>query len=165
MQASRRPKLKLLIVDDDPHTRALLTEALEVSGASVRASASAGEARRTLASWHPDLMISDVGMPRESGYELIRRVRRLPAEQGGRTPAIACTGYAREEDRARAMHAGFDAVVSKPVDLGVLVATIVHVAGVRESGSGAATGAPLAGDAGSDECSGAAPRPGCAPDS
>ena len=128
--------LKLLIVDDDPHTRELLCDALEICGARVRTSATAGEARRTLAAWHPDLVISDLGMPREDGFELIRRVRDLPAEQGGSTPAIACTGYARDEDRRRAMHAGFDAVVAKPVDLDVLVETIAHVAGVRGSDSG-----------------------------
>ncbi|HTL76435.1 MAG TPA: response regulator [Casimicrobiaceae bacterium] len=127
-------RLKLLIVDDDPATRALLTEALETRGACVRASASAGEARQTLVVWHPDLVISDLGMPRENGYELIRRVRGLPADKGGATPAIACTGYARAEDRARAIGAGFDAVVPKPVDLDLLVDTIAHVAGVRDAG-------------------------------
>lgn len=120
-------KLKLLIVDDDPTTRALLAEALETRGACVRASASAREARQTLVVWHPDLMISDVCMPRENGYDLIRRVRGLPADKGGTTPAIACTGYARDEDRARAMDAGFDAVVPKPVDLELLVRTIGDV--------------------------------------
>src|SRR5436309_6433823 len=127
--------LKLLIVDDDPNTRALLAEVLQVFGADVRASSNASEAQQTLLAWHPDLMISDVGMPRGNGYDLIRRVRHLPADAGGRTPAIACTGYTRAEDRARAMHAGFDAVVPKPVDLDELVDTIVHVAGVREPGS------------------------------
>jgi CheY-like chemotaxis protein len=122
-----RSDLKLLIVDDDPTTRALLSEALEGRGACVRASASAGEAQRAIMVWHPDLVISDVGMPRESGYDLIRRVRGLPAEAGGRTPAIACTGYARAEDRARAMNAGFDAVVAKPVDLELLVDTIADI--------------------------------------
>jgi CheY-like chemotaxis protein len=135
-----RSNLKLLIVDDDPNTRALLAEALECRGARVRASASASEAQQALAAWHPDLVISDVGMPRENGYELIRRVRGLPAEAGGRTPAIACTVYARAEDRARAMGAGFDAVVPKPVDLDVLVDTIAHVAGLRGAGSGGTAG-------------------------
>jgi CheY-like chemotaxis protein len=166
MRTLPRANLKLLIVDDDPNTRTLLSEALEGCGARVRASASAGEARQALVVWHPDLMISDVGMPRENGYELIRRVRGLPASEGGRTPAIACTGYARAEDRVRAISAGFDAVVAKPVDLDVLVDTIAdmvphacgpaaapppngnatsasgrpgdaHVAGVREPGAAA----------------------------
>jgi CheY-like chemotaxis protein len=141
MRTLPRSNLKLLIVDDDPNTRTLLSEALEGRGADVRASASAREARQTLVLWHPDLMISDVGMPRENGYDLIRRVRDLPPSEGGRIPAIACTGYARAEDRARAMDAGFDAVVAKPVDLDLLVETIVHVAGVREPGAGGEAGA------------------------
>jgi hypothetical protein len=135
MHALPRSNLKLLIVDDDPNTRSLLSEALEGRGADVRASASAREAQQTLVLWHPDLMISDVGMPRENGYDLIRRVRDLPPSEGGRIPAIACTGYARAEDRARAMDAGFDAVVAKPIDLDLLVETIAHVAGVREPGA------------------------------
>ncbi len=122
-----RSDLKLLIVDDDPNTRALLSDALEGRGACVRSSASAGEAQRTIMVWHPDLVISDVGMPSESGSDLIRKVRDLPAEAGGRTPAIACTGYARAEDRARAMNAGFDAVVAKPVDFELLVDTIADI--------------------------------------
>ena len=126
--------LKLLVVDDDPNTRELLCDALEIRGACVRASATANEAQRLLAAWHPDLMISDIGMPSVDGYELIRRVRHLPADQGGATPAIACTGHTRAEDRARAMYAGYDAVVAKPVDLDVLIDTIAHVAGVRGGG-------------------------------
>jgi CheY-like chemotaxis protein len=126
--------LKLLVVDDDRNTRELLCDALEIRGACVRASATANEAQQLLAAWHPDLMISDIGMPCVDGYELIRRVRHLPADQGGTTPAIACTGHARAEDRARAMYAGYDAVVAKPVDLDVLIDTIVHVAGVRGGG-------------------------------
>ena len=137
-------RLKLLVVDDDPNTRELLRDALEVRGASVRASATASEAQRLLAAWHPDLMISDIGMPCVDGYELIRRVRHLPAAQGGTTPAIACTGHARAEDRARAMYAGYDAVVAKPVDLDVLIDTIAHVAGVR-GGVSDDEGAPAGG--------------------
>lgn len=146
MPSLPRANLKLLIVDDDPMTRALLCEALETCGARVRTSSSAREARQTLAAWHPDLVISDVGMPRENGYELIRRLRDLPRDKGGGTPAIACTGYARAEDRARAIDAGFDAVVPKPVDLDLLVRTIAHVAGVREPGSGADCAGALSAD-------------------
>ena len=130
--------IKLLIVDDDPATRELLGEALETRGASVRVSADGGDAQRMFTTWHPDLVISDLGMPCIDGYELIRRVRRLAPDQGGRTPAIACTSYSGARDRARAMHAGFDAVVSKPVDLDVLVDTIAHVRGARGFGSAGA---------------------------
>jgi CheY-like chemotaxis protein len=153
--------LRLLVVDDDPNTRALLGEALEISGANVKVSSSAQEARQTIASWHPDLMISDLGMPREDGYELIRRVRGLAPEEGGTTPAIACTGYTRNEDRARALDAGFDAVVTKPVNLDLLLATIAHVAGVREFGSAGGVNALPA----SDASAAAVARPRSAPDS
>ena len=151
--------LKLLIVDDDPHTRELLSEALEVRGADVLVRETAHDARSALATWHPDLVISDLAMPREDGYEFIRRVRHLPPEQGGRVPAIACTGNARAEDRTRAMRAGFDAVVAKPVDIDALVDTILHVAGVRGVGS-AAVDCPLAagGGAGPEGGLGARPR-------
>src|SRR5437867_13228529 len=91
--------LKLLIVDDDPNTRALLAEALQVFGADVRASSNASEAQQTLLAWHPDLLISLVGMPRPHGYELFRRVRHLPADARRRTPAVAGTGYTRADDR------------------------------------------------------------------
>ena len=130
-----RADFKLLIVDDDTNTRELLSEVLKACGARVRAAASAPEARHALATWHPDLVISDVGMEREDGYELIRRVRHLPATEGGAIPAIACTGYDRVKDRLRAIQAGFDAVVPKPIDVDLLVETIVHVAGVRVPGS------------------------------
>jgi CheY-like chemotaxis protein len=144
MRALPNTHLKLLVVDDDANTRQLLSEALEICGAKVRVSASAREAQHTLATWHPDLVISDIGMPREDGYELIRRVRHLPPDEGGKTPAIACTGYTRAEDRERAMHAGFDAVVGKPVDIDVLLDTIVHVTGVRGLGPEGGDGGPPA---------------------
>ena len=162
MQTLPRANLKVLIVDDDPTTRLLLREALEGRGARVRASASACEAERALAAWQPDVMISDVGMPRENGYDLIRHVRHLPPEQGGRTPAIACTGYAGAENRARAMHAGFDELVPKPVDLENLIATIAHVAGVRETGSASGDEGPALPD--SSAAGGPPPRTS-APDS
>ena len=155
--------LNLLIVDDDPNTRSVLAEVLEVRGARVRALASASEARKTLAAWHPDLVISDVGMPHENGYELIRRMRHLPARQGGRTPAIACTGYARPEDRVRAMHAGFDAVVTKPVNLDELLQAIVQVAGVR--GPVAVDDADAAPDVGAPEAAEPGEARRSAPDS
>ena len=145
MPPHAEPPIKLLIVDDDPATRELLGEALEDRGASVRTSADGAEAQRTFATWHPDLVISDLGMPCIDGYELIRRVRRLAPEQGGSTPAIACTSYSRAEDRERAIHAGYDAVICKPVDLDLLVNTIAHVAGAR--GFGSAGNVPEAGTA------------------
>jgi len=70
----------------------------------------------------PDLLISDIGMPGEDGYELIRRVRELPAESGGKVPAIALTAYARVEDRMQALRAGYQMHVPKPVEMAELVA-------------------------------------------
>ena len=70
----------------------------------------------------PNLLISDIGMPEEDGYDLIRRVRALPEEKGGRVPAIALTAYARVEDRMQALRAGYQMHVPKPVEMAELVA-------------------------------------------
>ena len=83
---------------------------------------SAAEALEAIVADIPDLLISDIGMPGEDGYELIRRVRELPAENGGRVPAIALTAYARAEDRMQALRAGYQMHVPKPVELAELVA-------------------------------------------
>ena|SRR5882672_9812256 len=164
MRALPKAELKLLVVDDDANTRQLLSEVLEGCGAQVRVSATASEARRTLAAWHPDLVISDLAMPREDGYELIRRVRDLSPAEGGRTPAIACTGCTDAEDRERAMHAGFDAFVAKPIDIDLLVETIVQVTGVRGS-RGVGPGVPSAAPGVGAPASRAEGRERSAPDS
>jgi CheY-like chemotaxis protein len=74
-------------------------------------------------------MVSDIGMPQMDGYDLIRAVRSLPAEQGGRTPAVALTAFARSEDRTRAMMAGYQVHISKPVEPQELIATVASLAG------------------------------------
>jgi len=127
-------KLKLLVVDDDPNTRALLQDALEIRGAEVLASASVREAADALRTWQPDLLISDIGMPVDDGYELIRRLRDAPTAPGRRTPVIACTSHAAADDRERALNAGFDALIAKPIDLDLLMDTIVHFTTVGASG-------------------------------
>jgi PAS domain S-box-containing protein len=114
--------LRVLIVDDDPDTRELLKAGLGRCGAEVVTAATAGEALEAIAADPPDLLISDIGMPGEDGYELIRKVRALPTERGGRVPAVALTAYARTEDRLRALRAGYQMHVSKPVELAELVA-------------------------------------------
>ncbi len=119
--------LRVLFVDDDPNTREMLQEALTRGGAQVEAAASAGEAVDKLRQWLPDVVVSDIGMPDEDGYDLMRRVRALPPEQGGRTPAVALTGYARERDRTLALDAGYQAFTPKPVDLNELFAIIARV--------------------------------------
>lgn len=119
-------KLRLLLVDDDPCTLMLLRDALEMLGASVHVSANAREAVQALDAFRPHVLISDIGMPVEDGYQLIGRVRS--GEQAGRrTPAIACTGHTGPADRGRALGAGFDMLVAKPVDLGVLCDAIAHL--------------------------------------
>jgi CheY-like chemotaxis protein len=77
----------------------------------------------------PDVIVSDIGMPNKDGYEFIREVRALPPEEGGKTPAIALTAYARSEDRTRAMMAGFQVHISKPIEPTELIATVGNVAG------------------------------------
>jgi PAS domain S-box-containing protein len=114
--------LRVLAVDDEPDTRELLKMGLGQCGAKVTTVGSVAEALEAIVADVPDLLISDIGMPEEDGYELIRRVRELPPESGGRVPAIALTAYARVEDRMQALRAGYQMHVPKPVELAELVA-------------------------------------------
>ncbi|HWT01816.1 MAG TPA: ATP-binding protein, partial [Pyrinomonadaceae bacterium] len=114
--------VRVLVVDDEPDTRDLLKAGLGQCGAEVTAAGSAAEALEAIVTAAPDLLISDIGMPDEDGYELIRRVRQLPEGSGGRLPAIALTAYARVEDRMQALRAGYQMHVPKPVELAELVA-------------------------------------------
>jgi CheY-like chemotaxis protein len=125
--------LKVLIVDDQEDARDLLKRVLEECAAEVMVATSVDEAMRLLIARKPDVLISDIGMPDADGFELIRRVRALGPEGGGKIPAIALTAFARSEDRTRALRAGFLVHVSKPVDPSELVATVASVADrVRE---------------------------------
>ncbi len=124
--------LRVLVVDDEPDARELLSVGLGQCGAEVTAASSTREALEAVAAAKFDVLISDIGMPREDGYELIRRVRELPPGAGGKTPAIALTAYARTEDRLRALRAGFEMHVSKPVELTELVVVISNL--VRRGG-------------------------------
>jgi CheY-like chemotaxis protein len=89
---------------------------------------SAQDALGKLKNFRPDVLVSDIGMPNEDGYDLLRQIRVLPREQGGATPAIALTGYARDEDRTATRNAGYQAVTPKPVNLDELLSTIAVVA-------------------------------------
>lgn len=127
----RVPELKgvsVLIVDDEPETRDLLVEVLSRCGAEVRASSSAHDALEALQSWKADVLVSDIGMPGEDGYELIRKVRQMDPDHGGCIPAVALTAYARGEDRMRALSAGFQMHVSKPVEPVELAAVVASFA-------------------------------------
>jgi len=120
--------LQILVVEDEADGRDLLASLLESSKAVVTATASAAEAMEAFRRSPPDVVISDVGMPGESGYDLIRTIRSLPPEMGGRTPAVALTAYARMEDRTRALMMGFDMHVPKPIEPAELLVVIAHLA-------------------------------------
>ena len=124
--------MKILVVDDEPDTREMLKAGLGQCGAEVTAVGSAAEALESIEKSAPDLLISDIGMPDEDGYELMRRIRQLPAETGGRVPAIALTAYARVEDRMHALRAGYQMHVPKPVELAELAAVAASL--VRRGG-------------------------------
>jgi PAS domain S-box-containing protein len=124
------PSLKgitILAVDDDPDARDLIRRVLEDCDARVLVAASAAEALATLANEIPDVIVSDVGMPGEDGYQFIRKVRGLPREKGGHVPAAALTAFARTEDRTRALRAGFQTHVSKPVEPSELCAVVASL--------------------------------------
>jgi PAS domain S-box-containing protein len=116
--------VRVLLVEDEEDTRELLKTILERCGAEVMAVASAGEAMTALESSLPDVMVSDIGMPDENGYELIRKIRDLAPERGGIVPAIALTAYAGPKDRRRALLAGFHTHLTKPVEPDELLAVV-----------------------------------------
>jgi CheY-like chemotaxis protein len=118
----------VLVVDDDQDARDLVERVLADREAEVVKAASAEEALEALLRTRPTVLLTDIGMPREDGYVLIRRVRALPPEQGGDVPAVALTAYARAEDRTQALLAGFQMHVSKPVEPGELVAAVANLA-------------------------------------
>ena len=127
LQSASLADLRVLVVDDELDARELLTLALTQSGAEVKVAASVNAALEIMNLWKPDVLVSDIGMPTEDGYDLIRRVRALGPESGGTIPAVALTGYASEEDAARARVAGFELHLAKPVSPGELVANVANL--------------------------------------
>ncbi|WP_437281559.1 response regulator [Sorangium sp. So ce375] len=123
--------LNVLVVDDEDDTRELVVTMLEQCGANVTAVASAAEALLAVKALQPDVLVSDIAMPGEDGYVLIRRIRALPAASGGRTPAVALTAYARTEDRMRALRAGFNTHVPKPIEPAELLTVLANMCGSR----------------------------------
>ena len=119
--------VSILLVDDEPDTRDLLQAVLEGAEAVVTTASSAAEGLAALRASPPDVLVSDIGMPGETGYDLIRQVRALSPAEGGRTPAIALTAYARAEDRTRALTTGFDHYLAKPVQRIELLAVIANL--------------------------------------
>lgn len=120
--------VRVLVVDDEADTRRLLTAILTQYGAQVMAVASSLEALMSLQQFPFDVLVSDIGMPEEDGYTLIRKVRNL-SSKSGRIPAVALTAYARAEDRTRALLAGFQLHIPKPVNPSELAAVVANLAG------------------------------------
>jgi CheY-like chemotaxis protein len=108
--------LHVLVVDDEEDARDLLATALAQYGAEVRTAANAANAWQEIESRPPDVVLSDIAMPGEDGYTLVRRLRSRPGSRGRRIPAVAVTAYASDDDRLAAQTAGFQAHVAKPFE-------------------------------------------------
>jgi CheY-like chemotaxis protein len=109
--------VRILVVDDERDNRLLLGAILARAGAIVESVDSATLALQTIGTFKPQLLVSDIGLPGEDGYSLMRRVRALGADAGGRVPSIALSGFISSEDRKRALDAGFDVFLDKPVQV------------------------------------------------
>ena len=123
--------IRVMLVDDEQDAREVLGAALEQSGAEVGKVSSADAALELLSTLRPHVLLADIEMPSKDGYALMEAVRALPADDGGLTPAIAITAYARVEDRVRALAAGFDLHIAKPVQLDELRLAVARLAGSR----------------------------------
>jgi CheY-like chemotaxis protein len=127
-QALQLGGVKVLVVEDDADARQLMRELLVRFDAEVVTAASADEGLALLREQVPHVIVSDIGMPGVDGYEFMRRVRLLPAAQGGKTPAIALTAFARPKDRIRALLAGYQAHITKPIEPHELAVTVGSLA-------------------------------------
>lgn len=118
----------MLLVEDESDAAEFVKRLLEDYGAEVTTARSAPEALQLLTSAVPDILIGDIGLPEMDGYQLIERIRRKSVAEGGTIPAVALTAFARSEDRTRALRAGYQAHVAKPVESAELVATVASFA-------------------------------------
>jgi CheY-like chemotaxis protein len=121
--------LRVLLVDDEPEAREIISTVIMRTGAEVTACTSATEALAKLAEWKPDVILSDIAMPDEDGYSFIGKVRSLPRDKGGETPAAALTAYARDVDRRQALAAGYQMHIAKPIGASQLVHMVARLAG------------------------------------
>jgi CheY-like chemotaxis protein len=121
--------LRVLVVDDDLDARELIRRLLAEHGAEALLADSVDEALQQVRDSQPDILLSDIGMPEKDGYDLARALRALPAAEGGSIPAAALTAMARAEDRTRAMLAGFQAHITKPVEPTELIAVVATLTG------------------------------------
>jgi CheY-like chemotaxis protein/nitrogen-specific signal transduction histidine kinase len=125
--------VKVLLVEDEPDSRELLTTILERCGAIVTAVSSSEAALKEVNRAIPDVVVSDIAMPGESGYDLIHKIRALPPDRGGRVPAVALTAYASASDRRRALLAGFHTHLAKPVEPDELLTVLSTLAAQGKS--------------------------------
>ena len=123
--------LRVLVIDDEPDSREIVSQILDLCGAEVLTAGSAREAFPIVSRERPDVIVCDIGMPDEDGYRFIDRVRGLPREEGGLTPAAALTAFASTEDRMRALAAGFQIHVPKPVQPAELATVVASLVGRR----------------------------------
>jgi CheY-like chemotaxis protein len=124
--------LNILVVDDEADSRNFLCTLLEERGANVESAGSTAEALDAFTRARPDVLVSDIAMPGEDGYDLIRRVRQLDPGDGGDTPAVALTAYVRGQDARAALNAGYHRHVRKPVVVDELIATLAELASEAE---------------------------------
>ena len=128
--------MRILVVDDEPDTLEVVGAALRHAGANVVSAASAAEALRAFTGQAPDVLISDLAMPGEDGFQLIGKIRALTSEQGGEVPAVALSAYTGAEDRRHAISAGFQRHVAKPVELHELVELVWSLSRAQSSWTG-----------------------------
>jgi signal transduction histidine kinase/ActR/RegA family two-component response regulator len=121
--------VRVLVVDDEPDARSLVKRVLEDCEATVQTAASAAEALEAVRNHPPTVLVSDIGMPEEDGYALIRKVRALDKSRGTTTPALALTAYARSEDRMQAIRNGYQMHIAKPVEPAELTTVVAALAG------------------------------------
>ncbi len=124
--------VRVLAVDDEPDACRLVKRILENCGAQVNTAESGAAALPILREMKPHVLIMDIGMPNEDGYTIMKKVRQLAGEEGGRVRAIALTAFARSEDRRRAVLSGFQMHIAKPVDAAELIAMVASLAGRTE---------------------------------
>jgi two-component system, chemotaxis family, CheB/CheR fusion protein len=126
----------VLLVEDDEGTRESVAEFLGGRGAIVRAAGTAAEGMQALREFQPDVLLSDLAMPGQDGFSMMAEIRRLPPERGGRIPAAALSALAGVDDRQRALAAGFQMHVSKPVDVDGLLSAVAQLSALRHRDDG-----------------------------
>jgi CheY-like chemotaxis protein len=126
--------VRVLVVDDEHDTREILSVMLTRYGAEIRTAGSAAEAMNVFGQWLPDVLVSDIGMPEEDGYALIKKIRALPPENGADVPAIALTAFASAQDKRTALAAGFQRHIAKPVEPVALAKNVALILGRSDEG-------------------------------